>query len=124
MSPGQRCHHAAERDRQRPTARQRGYDSEYQAAAAEYLEVHPRCECGAPAVLVRHIISIRRRPDLRMDRRNWKPGCRSCNAKDAARDRREDRGDLGTLNDRGRDRSGQPRDIFSKFSCSEKGQSR
>ncbi len=78
----------AKADRGRPSARQRGYDSEFQRAAAAFLKLHPTCSCGKPAVLVRHRESIARRPDLRMDRSNWMPGCRSCNAKDAHRDRR------------------------------------
>jgi 5-methylcytosine-specific restriction protein A len=86
---GAQCQHARARDKERPTARQRGYDTEYQQAAAAFLREHRRCDCGAPAVLVRHVISIRLRPDLRMDRRNWQPGCRSCNVKDAHRDKRE-----------------------------------
>lgn len=89
----------------RPTARKRGYDSEYQEAAAAYLRKHRHCECGATAVLVRHVVSIARAPHLRMDETNWKPGCRSCNAKDAHRDRRN-RGEVGTFGDRAADRLG------------------
>ena len=86
---GMRCTCQQARERERPTARQRGYDTEFQHAAAEYLKAHPTCTCGKPAVLVRHKISIRLRPDLRMDRSNWLPGCRSCNAKDTHRERQE-----------------------------------
>lgn len=112
------CQHARARDRQRPTARERGYDTEYQAAAAEYLKARRWCTCGARAVLVRHVISVRLRPDLRMDQSNWLPGCRSCNAKDAHRDRAAllsgqlvpklavHRGVVGTLADRAPDRLG------------------
>lgn len=80
--------HAATEAR-RPGARRRGYDTEFQRAAAEYLKTHPACTCGRPAVLVRHKVSIRRRPDLRMDPANWQPGCRSCNAADMHREKRE-----------------------------------
>ena len=82
----------AEADSKRPGARQRGYDRAYQIAAAEFLSRHPRCTCGAPAVVVRHKVSIAKRPDLRMDQRNWLPGCRSCNAKDYHRERRQEGG--------------------------------
>lgn len=82
----------ARHDRRRPSARQRGYTSEWQEAARAFL-ARPEnrfCECGAPAVLVRHIVSIRRRPDLRLEPSNWKPGCQRCNADDAARERQHD----------------------------------
>lgn len=71
----------------RPSARQRGYDHEWEVAARQFLRVNPVCTCGAPAVLVRHKVSIRQRPDLRMDRTNWLPGCRRCNALDMSRER-------------------------------------
>ncbi|WP_291007435.1 hypothetical protein [Hoeflea sp.] len=35
-----------------------------------------------------HKISIRQRPDLKMVRANWKPGCVRCNAIEADRERR------------------------------------
>jgi hypothetical protein len=80
----------AEADKRRPTASQRGYDNEWNKAASAFLAEpgNEFCECGAPAVLVRHVISIRQRPDLRLDRSNWKPGCRRCNARDIAREAR------------------------------------
>jgi len=80
----------AEAEARRPGARRRGYDTEFQREAAAYLKAHPTCTCGRPAVLVRHKISIRRRPDLRMDPANWLPGCQSCNAKDTWRDRKKE----------------------------------
>jgi hypothetical protein len=92
LRSGETCQHQrarrAEADKQRPSARQRGYDTAFQRAAATFLKDHPTCTCGAPAVLVRHRISIRKRPDLRMDRSNWLPGCRRCNAKDVQRERK------------------------------------
>jgi len=89
VASGVRCTCQQARERERPSARQRGYDTEFQHAAAEYLKAHPTCTCGKPAVLVRHKVSIRLRPDLRMDQSNWLPGCRSCNAKDIHRERQE-----------------------------------
>jgi len=81
----------ARHDQARPSARERGYDTGWQRAARAFLAEpgHDRCECGAPAVLVRHVVSVRRRPDLRMDRSNWMPGCVRCNARDHAREQRE-----------------------------------
>ncbi|MCO5131205.1 MAG: endonuclease [Xanthobacteraceae bacterium] len=78
----------AEADKRRPSARQRGYDTAFQREASAFLKDHPTCTCGAPAVLVRHRISIRARPDLRMAKSNWLPGCRRCNARDVVAERR------------------------------------
>lgn len=77
-------------DRKRPNASRRGYDREWQEAARAFLAEagHDRCACGAPATVVMHTISIRTRPDLRMVRTNWRPGCQRCNAKQAAEERR------------------------------------
>lgn len=84
----------AEADKQRPSARKRGYDSTWQKAAAAFLREpgHDRCACGAPATVVMHVVSIRERPDLKMVRSNWKPGCVRCNAIQADRERRAPRG--------------------------------
>lgn len=80
----------AEADKQRPSARKRGYDTAWQKAAAAFLREpgNERCACGAPATVVMHTISIRERPDLKMVRSNWKPGCVRCNAIQADRERR------------------------------------
>ena len=77
-------------DKTRPAARQRGYDAEWTREAKAFLALpgNDLCRCGAPAVVVMHIKSIRTRPDLRMDRTNWRPGCQRCNAIDAANERR------------------------------------
>lgn len=74
----------------RPSARQRGYDTQFEKAARAYLArpENALCECGKPAVLVRHKISIRKRPDLRMALSNWKPGCHRCNRMDREREAR------------------------------------
>jgi 5-methylcytosine-specific restriction endonuclease McrA len=81
-------------DRTRPPARERGYDKEWERAARAFLAEpgHDLCAgCGAPATVVMHIISIRKRPDLRMQKSNWRPGCQRCNAKEAAEERRQER---------------------------------
>jgi 5-methylcytosine-specific restriction protein A len=81
----------ARHDQRRPSARQRGYTADWTAAARAFLQLpgNDRCACGAPAVLVRHVISIRKRPDLRMVRSNWRPGCQKCNAADTVRERQQ-----------------------------------
>lgn len=73
----------------RQSARQRGYDATWEKAAAAFLAEpgNQRCDCGAAATVVRHVISIRQRPDLRMVRSNWKPGCKRCNSADWKRER-------------------------------------
>lgn len=83
---------------QRPSARQRGYDAAWEKAARAFL-AHPAnrlCECGAPAVLVRHRISIAKRPDLRMSPANWLPGCQRCNRMDRERERRGYSDEIGS----------------------------
>lgn len=96
---GVRCHRAVERDRERkarfdqkrPNARQRGYDAEWEREAKAFLAEagNDLCaRCGAPSAVVMHIQSIRKRPDLRMVRSNWRPGCHRCNAIEAAEERK------------------------------------
>jgi len=79
-------------DAKRPNSSQRGYDREWEREAKAFLSTHPHCaRCGGPSTVVMHIISIRKRPDLRMDRTNWRPGCQRCNAIEAAAERRKER---------------------------------
>lgn len=80
----------AKHDRKRPNSTQRGYDGVWGQEARAYLSrpENRLCGCGKPATLVRHIISIRTAPHLRMEQTNWRPGCQRCNALDAARERR------------------------------------
>jgi len=80
----------ARHDQKRPSARQRGYDSTWEREAKAFLSLPQNefCQCGAKAIVVMHIKSIRQRPDLRMAKSNWKPGCQRCNAIDAANERR------------------------------------
>lgn len=77
-------------DEKRPSARKRGYDSTWEREAKAFLSLPQNefCQCGAKAMVVMHIKSIRTRPDLRMVKSNWKPGCQRCNAIDAANERR------------------------------------
>jgi len=91
VSSGQTCPcnaaRRAEAMRKRGSAHSRGYGSDWRREAAAFLSLpqNKQCAvCGKPAKVVMHLISIRLRPDLRMDKRNWRPGCHSCNAKEAA----------------------------------------
>lgn len=98
---GQRCERLkridadrkARFDKTRPTARARGYDARWEKEAKAFLAQpeNEYCSCGSPATLVRHVISIRRAPQLRMNRNNWLPGCARCNAHDAAKERQQEK---------------------------------
>lgn len=87
--PGERCPKAAARDRERkarhdasrPTAKQRGYDREWEKARADWLAAYPSCRrCGAPATLVDHIVPIRQAPHRRLDRTNFQSLCAACHS--------------------------------------------
>ena len=63
-------------DARRPSARQRGYTTDWQKARAEYLMFHPECVvCGAPATVVDHITPHRGTKELFWDWRNWQSLC-------------------------------------------------
>lgn len=81
------CQQAATRarkqrhDRRRPTARQRGYTTDWDKARREYLAYHPTCampNCGAPATVVDHITPHRGDKALFWDWRNWQSLCARC----------------------------------------------
>lgn len=87
VASGDRCQHAIERDRerkarfdkQRPTARQRGYDSKWDQARKAFIAKHPDCSrCGAPATVVHHSTPHRGDKSLFWDRSNWVPACQPC----------------------------------------------
>ncbi|MCJ8053886.1 endonuclease [Shinella curvata] len=81
-------------DKKRPPARHRGYDKAWETEAKAFLSLPENelcARCGAKATVVMHIKSIRTRPDLRMVRSNWRPGCQRCNAIEAAEERRTER---------------------------------
>lgn len=87
LSSGQSCEHSIARDRerkarfdaQRPTARQRGYDSQWEKARAGFLAKHPRCaRCGASATIVHHSTPHRGNKAIFWDRSNWVPACQPC----------------------------------------------
>ena len=65
----------------RPSPEARGYDKEWFKARARHKRANPHCiMCLAEgretkAEHVDHIISIRQRPDLRLDPKNWQSLC-------------------------------------------------
>lgn len=84
-------------DKKRPNASKRGYDKEWEREARAFLSLPENelcARCGAKAAVVMHIKSIRTRPDLRMVRSNWRPGCQRCNAIEAAHERQQERNTL------------------------------
>jgi len=74
-------------DRKRPSARERGYNWEWQKARKEYLERHPFCRfgCGRLATLVDHVIPHKGSPRLFWDRTNWQPLCTPCHSREKQR---------------------------------------
>lgn len=94
---GERCPKAIERDRerkarhdeQRPSARERGYDTKWDKARAAYLAKHPTCaKCGAPATVVDHIVPHRGDMKVFWDRTRWQPLCVSCHSSTKQREER------------------------------------
>ncbi len=94
---GQRCpcQRTADRarkirhDRQRPTARQRGYSREWQKARAAFLLEHPHCiRCFRAATVVDHIKPHRGDDVLFWDRTNWQPLCAGCHNRHKQREER------------------------------------
>lgn len=68
-------------DGTRPSSTQRGYDARWQTLRAQVLREEPRCACGKPATEVDHVVSIRRRPDLRLVRSNLRGKCKRCHSR-------------------------------------------
>lgn len=72
----------AEADRNRKSARERGYDTRWDKARKGYLFKHPLCaEClkkdiYTPATVVDHIIPHRGDKKLFWDSSNWQPLCK------------------------------------------------
>ena len=83
-----RCACQASRDRERkarhdanrPSARERGYDTAWQKARAGFLAKHPTCSCGQPATIVDHVIPHKGDKRLFWDRKNWQPLCTPCHS--------------------------------------------
>jgi 5-methylcytosine-specific restriction endonuclease McrA len=79
------CQQKAERERKarhdqnRPTARERGYDSRWERERVLFLALYPYCrKCGNPATTVDHIFPHRGDRALFWNRSNWQPLCTRC----------------------------------------------
>ena len=65
----------------RPNASRRGYDHEWRKLRTQVLSEEPNCRtCGAPAIIVDHIIPIRS-GGARLDRANCQSQCRPCHGR-------------------------------------------
>jgi 5-methylcytosine-specific restriction endonuclease McrA len=72
----------ARHDANRPSARQRGYDSRWQRERAAFLAVNRHCRrCGERATLVDHIRPHRGNWAVFWDRSNWQPLCTACHSR-------------------------------------------
>jgi 5-methylcytosine-specific restriction enzyme A len=73
----------------RPTARQRGYDADWERLRCEVIAAHPVCcvpGCGsADRLNVDHIVPIRVAPQRRLDRSNLRVMCHPCHSAHTAR---------------------------------------
>lgn len=88
VASGQKCpcqiSRKAERERQRPTARQRGYDGKWEKARAAFLakpENKLCVYCGDVATLVDHKIAHKGDMKLFWRQSNWVASCRRCNSR-------------------------------------------
>lgn len=80
----------ARHDRNRPTARERGYDSDWAKARLAFLNRYPCCAmCNAPASVVDHVKPHRGNRDLFWDQRNWQPLCAPCHNRHKQRQERQ-----------------------------------
>jgi len=82
-----------QKDKQRPSASQRGYGSRWRKARRSFLLRNPLCaRCAAKgivrqATVVDHIVPHKGDPDLFWDEKNWQPLCEEChNIKTATED--------------------------------------
>ena len=67
-------------DQRRPTASQRGYDSEWARVRDSFLRRNPKCVvCGEPATIAHHV--IRKRAGGPDESANLIPLCASCHGK-------------------------------------------
>src|SRR4051812_23845917 len=70
-----------EKLRPRPDAAARGYNADWRQIRAEVLAAEPGCRlCAADgiqrtAIMVDHIVPVRERPELRLERSNLQPLC-------------------------------------------------
>lgn len=86
--PGSRT--KAQADRARPSARQRGYDADWERASKAFLAEPANrlcaCGCGEASQMVDHIIPHRGDRRLFWDRGNWQPMTNRCHSRKTARE--------------------------------------
>ena len=78
-----RCVCRRAKDRRRPTAAARGYDSSWSKLRREFLMRHSQCSapgCDQPATHVDHKLTVEERPDLRLTWSNLQALCASCHS--------------------------------------------
>ncbi|ATJ90720.1 HNH endonuclease [Acetobacter tropicalis] len=80
-----------EHDRKRGSARQRGYDADWERVRAQHLALHPTCcvpGCRTPRdrLNVDHIESVRKAPERRLDLTNLRTLCQSHHSARTSRD--------------------------------------
>jgi 5-methylcytosine-specific restriction enzyme A len=69
----------ARHDHKRPSARERGYDTEWDKARLAFLREFPLCKrCGGSATVVDHVIAHRGNRSLFWNRWNWQALCAGC----------------------------------------------
>lgn len=94
---GKRCPACtAQADRARGSARQRGYDGEWQRFRAAFLTRHPMCDepgCGQPATDVDHIQPLRL-GGARLDPANCRPKCHPHHSRRTATEQRSGYGGM------------------------------
>ena len=74
-----RAEYKAMKDKERPNATQRGYDSVWQQIRAEHLRLNPNCKrCNATATHVDHIVPHRGQRQLFLNRSNLQSLCTHC----------------------------------------------
>ena len=75
-------------DKHRPNSNARGYDTEWKKFRSAFIRDFPFCccGCGGPTEHVDHIVSVKRRPDLRLVRSNCRPMTMRCHNARTARE--------------------------------------
>jgi 5-methylcytosine-specific restriction endonuclease McrA len=69
----------ARHDQNRPSARERGYDSKWTAARKAFLAIHRFCaRCGKPATVVHHSTPHKGDRAIFWNRKLWLPACQPC----------------------------------------------
>ena len=100
VASGVRCACQVKRDAERkaraevnrPSARERGYDSKWDKERVAYLAAHPTCtRCPAPSTVVDHVTPHRGDRKLFWSRSNWQPLCTTCHSR--AKQAEEKRGE-------------------------------